>query len=93
VIGEHPLVIEAGAIAVPSELGEDDDLVAVVAREPIEAEAIAAWCRDRLAPIKVPRYVVFVDSLPKTATHRVEKYRLRGDATLRARAVDLTRSW
>ncbi|MGZ3456392.1 MAG: class I adenylate-forming enzyme family protein [Polyangiales bacterium] len=94
VIGAHPSVLEAAAIPVPSELGEDDILVAVVARpgETLSAEAIAAWCRDRLSPIKVPRYVVFVDALPKTATHRVEKYKMRSDETLRARAVDLTRS-
>lgn len=92
VIGSHPAVLEAAAIPVAAELGEDDILVAVVAREPITAEAIAAWCRDRLAPIKVPRYVVFVDSLPKTATHRVEKYKMRNDPTLHARAVEITRS-
>jgi len=92
VIGEHPDVVEAAAIPVPSELGEDDILVAVVARTPLKAEAIASWCRDRLAPIKVPRFVVFVDALPKTPTHRVEKYKLKSDRTLRERAVDLTRS-
>ena len=92
VIGEHPDVIEAAAIPVPSELGEDDILVAVVARRPLKAEAIASWCRDRLAPFKVPRFVVFVDTLPKTPTHRVEKYKLKSDPTLRERAVDLTRS-
>ena len=91
VIGEHPDVVEAAAIAVPSELGEDDILVVVVARhKELEATAIADWCRARLAPIKVPRYVVFVDALPKTPTHRVEKYKLRADPTLRARAVELT---
>jgi carnitine-CoA ligase len=94
VIGEHPSVLEAAAIAVPSELGEDDILVAVVCRPgaTLKEEAIAAWCRDRLAPIKVPRYVALVDSLPKTPTHRVEKYKLRADATLRQRAVEITRS-
>lgn len=89
VIGEHPDVVEAAAIAVPSELGEDDILVAIVARKSILATEIADWCRERLAPIKVPRYVVFVDALPKTPTHRVEKYRLRADATLRARAHEI----
>ena len=47
------------------------------------------WCRARLAAFKVPRYVVFVDALPQTPTHRVAKYRMRSDATLLARAVDL----
>jgi crotonobetaine/carnitine-CoA ligase len=91
VIGSHPDVIEAAAIPVPSELGEDEILVAVV-RKPgstVDAQAVADWCRERLAPIKVPRYVVFAESLPHTPTHRVAKFKLREDATLRARAVDL----
>jgi len=37
----------------------------------------------------VPRYVAFVDSLPQTATHRVAKFKLRGDKALLARATDL----
>jgi crotonobetaine/carnitine-CoA ligase len=93
VIGGHPGVLEAAAIPVASELGEDDILVAVVPRPgaSVSAGEIAAWCRERLAPIKVPRYVVFVEALPKTPTHRVEKYKLRTDPTLRSRAVDLGR--
>jgi crotonobetaine/carnitine-CoA ligase len=93
VIGGHPGVLEAAAIPVPSELGEDDILVAVVLRPgaSLTAADIAAWCRERLAPIKVPRYVAFVEALPKTPTHRVEKYKLRSDRTLRELAVDLGR--
>jgi len=91
VISSHPDVLEAAAIPVPAELGEDDILVVVV-RKPqavLAASDIAAWCRERLAAIKVPRYVVFADSLPHTPTHRVAKFKLREDATLRSRATDL----
>ena len=55
----------------------------------LSAAAIAQWCRERLAAVKVPRYVALVESLPHTPTHRVAKFRLREDATLLARAVDL----
>lgn len=91
VIGEHPQVQEAAAIPVPSELGEDDILVAVIARPgaSVSAQEIASWCRERLAPLKVPRYIAFVASLPYTPTLRVEKFRLRADRTLRERAIDL----
>lgn len=91
VVGEHPAVAEAGTIAVPSELGEDDIFV-VVATKPgasVTAVEIADWCRARLAPQKVPRYVAFIDELPHTPTHKIAKAVLRGDAALRARAVDL----
>ncbi len=91
VIGEHPDVFEAAAIPVPAELGEDDILVAVVSKpdRDIDAAAFAAWCRERLPRIKVPRYLALVDALPHNATHKVEKFKLRADAALRTRAVDL----
>ena len=91
VVGNHPAVQEAAAIAVPAELGEDEVLVAVVLRpgQRVAAREIADWCAARLARIKVPRYVVFVDDLPHTATHRVEKHKLKKDPALLARAIDL----
>jgi carnitine-CoA ligase len=91
VIGNHPEVLEAAAIAVPAELGEDEILVAVVRRPgtAVSALDIADWCRARLAPIKVPRYVAFVDALPHTPTLRVAKFKLKGDPVLRSCAEDL----
>lgn len=91
VIGAHPAVLAAAAIPVPSSLGEDDILAAIVVRpgSTLEPEAIAQWCRERLSAVKVPRYVVFVASLPHTPTHRVAKFKLREDASLLARAHDL----
>ena len=91
VVGTHPGVQEAAAIAVPSELGEDEILVAVVAKpgHSLSAEEVAQWCRERLAPMKVPRFVAILDALPHPPTHKVAKAVLRGDRTLVARAVDL----
>lgn len=91
VIGAHPAVQEAAVIPVPSDLGEDDILAAVVPRagHAISAAEIAAWCGEHLAAHKVPRYVVMVDALPHTPTHRVAKFKMRDDPTLRARATDL----
>ncbi|MGE0799720.1 MAG: AMP-binding protein [Lautropia sp.] len=91
VVGNHPDVLEAAAIPVPSELGEDDILVAVVPRPgaTILPAAIGDWCRARLAAIKVPRYVAIVDALPHTPTHRIAKFKMRDDPTLKRRAVDL----
>jgi crotonobetaine/carnitine-CoA ligase len=94
VIGEHPGVHEAAAIPVAAALGEDEILVAVV-RKPgydVTAEEVAQWCRERLAPMKVPRYVVFVEALPHTPTHKVAKMVLRADRTLKGRATDLAKS-
>jgi carnitine-CoA ligase len=91
VVESHPLVAQAAAIAVPSELGEDEVLVAVVAAPGarLSHDDVAAWCRDRLSAVKLPRYVVFVDALPQTPTQRVAKHVLRQDTTLLARARDI----
>jgi carnitine-CoA ligase len=91
VVGDHPEVVEAAAIGVPAELGEDEVLLAVV-RKPgsrLTAQELGAWCGARLAPFKLPRFVLFVDALPHTPTHRIAKFELRKDATLKNRAVDL----
>jgi crotonobetaine/carnitine-CoA ligase len=91
VVGAHPKVQEAAAVAVPSELGEDELLVALVAKPgtDLTAEEIADWCVRHLAPLKRPRYVALLDALPHTPTHRVAKFKLRDDPTLLGRAVDL----
>lgn len=59
VINEHPDVLLAAAIPVPSPLGEDDILVAVIPRDgaTLTPYDIDDWCRSRLARVKVPRYV------------------------------------
>ena len=61
----------------------------MVVRKPqqdVSAQEIAAWCSERLAAFKVPRYVVFSDDLPRTPTGKVAKHILKKDATLMARA-------
>jgi crotonobetaine/carnitine-CoA ligase len=91
VVAAHPKVLEAAAIAVPGELGDDEILVVAVPKsgEMLVPEEIAEWCAGQLAPCKRPRYFAQVDSLPHTPTHRVAKIKLQQDTTLRERAVEL----
>ena len=91
VIQSHPGVFEVAALPVPSELGEDEILVAIVPRPGVKltAQEIAQWCKERLAAMKVPRFVLFMDALPHTPTHKVAKHVMKADRTLKARAVDL----
>lgn len=93
VIGEHPGVFQAAALAVPSELGEDDIFVAVATQphSSVTESDIVSWCAHRLAAVKVPRYVVLLDSLPYTATHKIAKAALRDDPQVRAKAIDFQR--
>ena len=78
-ISAHPAVLEVAAVGVPSELGEEDLAVFVVTRPDVKLDApeLVADCRRRLAEFMVPRYVSFIDEMPKTPTQKVEKYRLR----------------
>ena len=95
IISEHPDVVEVAAVAVPAELGEDEIMAVVVksSKSRITENDIATWCATRLAAYKIPRYVVFVDSLPHTPTHKVIKTELRSNATLREIAVDVRKNY
>ncbi|MGH7324410.1 MAG: class I adenylate-forming enzyme family protein [Candidatus Rokuibacteriota bacterium] len=75
----HPAVAEAAVVGEPhSELGEE--VVAFVAlrdgaRE--ASESLVTWCKDRLAGFKYPRHVTILDRLPRAATGKILKSRLR----------------
>ncbi|MBL8571856.1 MAG: AMP-binding protein [Phreatobacter sp.] len=86
----HPDVGEAAAVAVPSELGEDDILLAVVPRAGcrVDATALRAFLATRLTAAKLPRFVAVVDAVPYGPTQRVLRFKLAADAALRAAAVD-----
>jgi crotonobetaine/carnitine-CoA ligase len=77
----HPDVLEAAAIGVKAQEGasaEDEILVCVVRREnAVSAADLLAWCEERMPYFAVPRYVRFMDHLPKTPTERVRKVELR----------------
>jgi crotonobetaine/carnitine-CoA ligase len=93
VASSHPDVLEAAAIGVPSDLGEEEILIVVVPKPGLTLTPadIVEWCRARLAPMKVPRYVAFTDALPHTPSHRVAKHRLKAQTDLIAAAVDTQR--
>lgn len=78
-VSAHPAVREAAAVAVPSELGEDEILVAVSLAEgaSLDPADLLAFLKPRMAHFMVPRYVRIVDDLPKTPTRKVEKYLVR----------------
>ncbi len=78
-VSAHPAVREAAVVAVPSEFGEDDILVAVSLAEgqSLEPAELLAFLTPRMAHFMVPRYIRIVDELPKTPTRKVEKYLVR----------------
>ena len=76
---EHPGVAQAVVVAVPDSDGLDKPVAGVVraeGSEVTEAE-IVAFCREGLAAFKRPRAVFFLESLPTTATGKIQRYVLR----------------
>jgi fatty-acyl-CoA synthase len=75
----HPDVVDVQVIGVPSErYGEE--VMAWVRLRPGAApsvDALADYCRGRIASYKVPRFWKFVDEFPTTVTGKVQKFRMR----------------
>jgi acyl-CoA synthetase (AMP-forming)/AMP-acid ligase II len=73
VLEQHPGVVEAAVYGVPDRRLGQEIAAAVVAvgGMPPSAEELTVWCRERLAPFKVPREWVFLDALPRTASGKL----------------------
>jgi crotonobetaine/carnitine-CoA ligase len=79
VLNAHPKVLESAVIGIPSELSDEEIKAYLIPKtgERIDPGEIFRWCEKRIARFKVPRFLEFRKTLPKTPTHRVEKYKLR----------------
>jgi crotonobetaine/carnitine-CoA ligase len=76
---KHPSVLEVAVVGVRSEFGEEE-VLAVVALRPgkvLDPVDLLEFLRARMAHFMIPRFVRFVTALPKTPTHKVQKYLLR----------------
>ncbi len=82
-LSAHPQVLESAVVGAPDEEGLVKPKAFVVLKpgahgsEALGAE-LKAFVKDRIAPYKYPRWVEFVAELPKTATGKIQRYRLRG---------------
>jgi len=75
----HPKILDVQVIGVPDpRFGEEIcACIRLRAGEVASEEEIRAFCRDRIAHYKVPRYVRFVDAFPMTITGKVQKFVMR----------------
>ncbi len=76
---QHPAVLEAAVIGVTDADGLTKTKAFVVrkAGATVTEEELKAFVKDRLAPYKYPRQIEFLDDLPKTATGKIQRFKLR----------------
>ncbi len=79
VLRDHPAIADASVYAVTSEFfGEE--VAAALRLHPsaaIDLEGVRAFCLDRIAKFKTPRFIRIVDAFPLTASGKIQKFRLR----------------
>ena len=83
-----PSIAEAAAYGVPSELGEEDIKLDIVATEKVDLPELRAWCEKNLPPYMVPRYMEQRTEFPKTPSERIEKYKLKEESRDRPEVLD-----
>ena len=76
---QHPAVLEAAVIGVPDDEGLTKTKAFVVLKSGAQASEaeLKAFVKERLAPYKYPRQIEFVTDLPKTATGKIQRFKLR----------------
>ncbi len=75
VLYTHPKVAEAAVVGIPDELRGEviRAIISLKAGEAATEQEIKRFCLERIANYKVPKQVIFLDSLPKTATGKIRK--------------------
>jgi benzoate-CoA ligase family protein len=79
VLVEHPDVLEAAVVGARNDDGLETVVAFLVPRSgrEIDSDDVEAHCRSRMAAFKRPRQIIVVDSFPKTATGKVQRFALR----------------
>ncbi len=80
VLQDHPTVIGACVVGVPDpRVGERIKAIVVLKEDAkgVGAAELIRWCRERLAPYKVPHYIEFRDSLPKSKVGKLLRREIR----------------
>jgi long-chain acyl-CoA synthetase len=73
ILFDHPKILEACSFGVKDEYRGETMKAFVVAKpgETLTADEVVKYCKEKLAPYKVPREIIFVDQLPKSAVGKI----------------------
>ncbi|TKB54210.1 AMP-binding protein [Ferrimonas aestuarii] len=77
VLGLYPGIIEAAVVGEPDAVSGEKVLAYVVAEQELDVAAIKAFCRERLVRYKIPRKLIAVEALPKSAVGKILRRALR----------------
>ena len=92
VLNSHPLIAESAVIGVPDPIRQEEVKACIVLKpqatpETLPPEEIWDFCQTHLAAFKIPRYLEYRESLPKTPSSKIQKGALREEARLRSQTV------
>jgi len=82
VLQDHPTVIGACVVGVPDpKVGERIKAIVVLKEDArgVDASELIKWCRERLAPYKIPQYIEFRDMLPKSKVGKLLRREIRDE--------------
>jgi fatty-acyl-CoA synthase len=75
----HPKVSDIQVYGVPDRKFGEQVMAAIILKKGMEMseDEVRAFCKDKIANYKIPRYVRFVDSYPMTASGKIQKFKMR----------------
>ncbi len=79
----HPAVLECAVVGVPDSASLIKPKAFIVLKQGYNADdalqrEMIAYCKEKMAEYKRPRWIEFVNELPKTATGKIQRFKLRG---------------
>ncbi len=80
VLNQHPSVFESVVVGVPAEVGEED-VKAFIQLKPglrVDPEELFRFAADRLPAFMVPRYLEFIEDIPRTSNQKAQRRLLKG---------------
>jgi crotonobetaine/carnitine-CoA ligase len=74
---KNPKIAEVIVVPAPSEVGEDEVMAVIVPGVDLTPEEVIEYSKENMPHFWVPRYIRFVDNLPRTPTGKIEKFKMR----------------